>query len=170
MTRNRSINKNLKRKATPVGAFTAGLPVAKLNSFGRVSVGLTTCEYKIYIEVTLEIIVLLYNPLTATGGFTGGQFLITGWDFMRLLLVGLVKREETWTNKRVNCRDAIKGVVVPLLIWLLRPSSAYISSSPEKATHDLRYSRHSPHIRSSGHRGGGRLGQTPRHLGHRSIG
>ena len=57
MTRNRSINKNLKRKATPVGAFTAGLPVAKLNSFGRVSVGLTTCNYKIYVEVTLEIIV-----------------------------------------------------------------------------------------------------------------
>ena len=100
MTRSRSINKNLKRKATPVGAFTAGLPVAKLNSFGRVSVGLTTCEYKIYIEVTLEIIVLLYNPLTATGGFTGGQFLITGWDFIRLLLVGLVKREETWTKRK----------------------------------------------------------------------
>ena len=94
----------MKRKATPVGAFTAGLPVAKLNSFGRVSVGLTTCEYKIYIEDTLEIIVLLYNPLTATltatGGFTGGQFLITGWDFMRLLLVGLVKREETWTKRK----------------------------------------------------------------------
>ena len=35
------------RKATPVGAFIACLPVAKLNSFGRVSVGLTTCEYKI---------------------------------------------------------------------------------------------------------------------------
>ena len=99
-TRSSSINMNLKRKATPVGALTAGLPVAKLNSFGRVSVGLTTCEYKIYIEVTLEIIVLLYNPLTATGGFTGGQFLITGWDFMRLLLVGLVKRDEAWTKKR----------------------------------------------------------------------
>ena len=95
MTRNISINMNLKRKATPVGAFTAGLPVAKLNSFGRVSVGLTTCEYKINIEVTSVIIVLLCKPLTATGGFTGGQFLITGWDFMRLLLVGFVKREET---------------------------------------------------------------------------
>ena len=95
MTRNSKINMNLKRKATPVGAFTAGLPVAKLNSFGRVSVGLTTCEYKIYIEVTLVIKVLLCNPLTATSGFTGGQFLITGWDFMRLLLVGFVNRAET---------------------------------------------------------------------------
>ena len=84
---------NLKRKATPVGAFTAGLPVAKLNSFGRVSVGLTTCKYKIDIKVITMIIALLYNPLT--GGFTGGQFLITGWDFIRLLLVGFVKRAET---------------------------------------------------------------------------
>ena len=44
---------NLKRKATPVGAFTAGLPVAKLNSFGRVSVGLTTCDYKMYTSRSL---------------------------------------------------------------------------------------------------------------------
>ena len=93
VTRNSSINMNLKRKSTPVGAFIAGLPVAKLNSFGKVSVGLTICEYKIYIEVTIVIIALLYNPLT--GGFTGGQFLNTGWDFMRLLLVGFVKRAET---------------------------------------------------------------------------
>ena len=77
VTRSSSINMNLKGKATPVGAFTAGLPVAKLNSFGRVSVGLTTCKYKyLSIKVTMVIIALLYNPLT--GGFTGGQFLNTG--------------------------------------------------------------------------------------------
>ena len=41
------------------------------------------------------MIALLNKTLTATGGFTGGQFLITGWDFMRLLLVGFVNRAET---------------------------------------------------------------------------
>ena len=84
---------SLKRKATPVGAFTAGLPVAKLNSFGRVSVGLTTYEYEIYIHQGHYVNDMHNNPLT--GGFTGGQFLITGWDFMRLLLVGFVRRAET---------------------------------------------------------------------------
>ena len=112
----------------------AGFPVAKLNSFGKVRVGFTTCN--------TECFKMRFNY--------DRRLLSTHWWFHRNALLdhGLsfhkaaaCRLRQSWRHLKVNarCRDCGKNIrdQIPLLFWRLQPSSACISSSPKKQNVDF---------------------------------